>query len=369
MRDRRLSLRLVRQSSCPHPGRDLQQSIEIGRLDGTGRRPLTRKVARYEIRFDDDAVFSPDGTKIAFVRQSKGDPSSVMIVNRDGTGMRRVLTFAQAKRIAPQAVGLGEPTFAPDGSALAIAAHRDCVRTEALVMVSLEGTAPVALWRPPRGAPVSVLPQAVLPDGGVLVSANENPGDCIFFSYEGRERLLLLRSGDPPRELGPASSAIGDVLVTPDGRSVVWAAGCLERCQIWTANLESGAARQLTRFRTRSSPLDGFDSIKLATLGDDSVLYGRGRSLYRAQLSGAGTPTRIAAFKCSRRSGCRYSEIDWLESSPDGTWVVADVTDHGCELCEAGADGPIAERFAVRLAGGRPTKLPVLTLLDLRFDR
>jgi hypothetical protein len=347
----------------------IQQSIEIGRLDGTARKPLTRRVARHEIRDDGAAVFSPDGTTIAFERESKRDPSSLMIVNRDGTGMRRVLTLAQAKRIAPQALGLGDATFTPDGASLVIALHRDCVTTEALMMVTLDGTAPTLLWRRPRGAHVSVLPRTVLPDGQVLVSANENAGDCIYFSYEGRERLLLLRPGGAPRRLGPASSAIGDVLVTPDGRSVVWAAGCFGRCQIWTANLESGAARQLSRFRTRSFPLGGFDSISLALLGDSSVVYGRGRSLYQASLSGTGAPTRIASFKCPRSGGCRYSEIGWLESSPDGAWVFADVTDHGCEFCEAGAfDEPITERFAVRLSGGRPTKLPVLSQMDLRFD-
>jgi hypothetical protein len=346
----------------------IQQSIEIGRLDGTARKPLTRKVARYEIRNDGAAVFSPDGTKIAFERESKRDPSSVMIVNRDGTGMRRVLTLAQAKRIAPRARGLGDATFTPDGASVVIALHRDCVTTEALVMVALDGTAPTLLWRRPRGAHVSVLPRTVLPDGQVLVSANENTGDCIYFSYEGRERLLLLRPGDAPRRLGPASSLIGEVLVTPDGRSVVWAADCFGRCQIWAANLESGAARQLSRFRTRSFPLGGFDSITLALPGDSSVVYGRGRSLYRASLSGTPAPTRIASFVCPRKSGCHYSEIDWLESSPDGAWVFADVTDHGCELCEAGADRPIRERFAVRLSGGQPVKLPVLQVFDLRFD-
>jgi hypothetical protein len=340
--------------------------LQTKRLDGTGAQDVTRRVARYEARVDDGASFAPDGTGVAFRRRTKRDGFSVMVAGSDGTGIRRVLTLAQANRLVPGADVLGAPLFAPDGRSVVVTTDHFC-STQAVLSLGLAGERPVVVWRRPKGQLLSVWPVAVLADGRLLAVASENDGDC-YYGHTGPDRLVLLRAGSPPRTLGPPSSAVGNVLVAPDGRTVLWAAGCLDRCQIWSADLETGAARQLTRFRTRTFPLGGYDSIAMAVLGEDVLVYGRGRSVYGRRLSRAATPERLVRFPCPRKAGCSLSAIESILTSPDGRWMIVDVTDHGCELCEAGSPEPVYERFAVESGGRRKTSLPVLSFSDLRFD-
>lgn len=341
--------------------------IQTRRLDGTGARDVTRRVARGEARFDEDASFSPDGTTVAFVRRSTRDRLVVMVARRNGKGIRRVLTPAQANRLAPRADWLRAPLFAPGGRSLVIEARHLSCSTEAILSVSLDGGRPATLWRRPKGELVTVSPVAVLPDGTVVAVASKNDGDC-YYGHTGPDRVVLLHAGAAPRPLGPPSSAVGDVVVAADGRTVLWAAECLEACQIWEANVETGAARRLTGFRTRTLPLDGYDSIAMALLGEDVLVYGRGRSVYARSVSRPATPERVVQFPCPREKGCHLSEIGSIVTSPEGTWMIVDVADYGSDMWQEGSPEPIFERFAVELAGKRVARLPVLEFSDLRFD-
>lgn len=289
-----------------------------------------------------------------------------MAARRDGTGIRRVLTLAQANRLVPGADRLGGPLFAPDGRRVVVATGRLSCSTQAVLSVPLDGERATVVWRRPKGELLSVWPAEVLDDGAVLAVASENDGDC-YFGHTGPDRLVLLRAGSPPRTLGPPSSAVGDVVLAADGRTVVWAADCMDVCQLWSADLETGAARRLTRFRTRTTPLPGFDSIAIAPLGEDRLVYGRGRSVYARPLSGATGAERLLQFRCPREKGCRLSQVEKLVTGPDGAWFVADVTDFGCVDCYAGSPDPVYERFAVKTATGYPTRLPALPFSDVRL--
>ena len=86
---------------------ELSDHIYTVRTDGTELTPLTKAGARGE----GDAVWSPDGSELAFVR---GDTGSVLegtnfkvwLMNADGSGQRRLFTDKTA--------GLG-PAWSPDG--------------------------------------------------------------------------------------------------------------------------------------------------------------------------------------------------------------------------------------------------------------
>lgn len=361
-----------RSAEAPLPAATLVSSaggylrlwIETKRLDGTERLLLTREVARYERREDRDATFSPDGRSVAFSRESERDPSSTWIVSIDGTGLRRVLTLAQARRIASHASRLGPPLFTPDGRSVVLSAHDGC-RTEAVLRVPLDQGLPGVLWRPPRNAQLGVYPTAFLPDGTVVAIASENDGDC-YYGHTGPDRLLLLSAGSAPRTLGPPSDAVNTAVVTAAGDRVVWAASCASRCQLWSADAETGAARQLTRFRTRTSPLSGYDSVEFVVAGE-KVIFGRGRSVYQQKLS-AGSASRIANYPCPRKRGCGLSGISSIVVNPEATWLIVDVTDEGCELCTKGSPRQITERFATPTSGGPSSKLRLVPFSDMRFD-
>ena len=154
----------------------------------------------------------------------------------------------------------------------------------------------------------------------------------------------------------------------PDGETVVWAADCASLCQVWSAKVGTGAARPVTRFRSRTAPLGGYDQIPLVAVGEDAVAYGRGRSVYLRPLAGGADARRVARFACPRKQGCSLSEIDYLAASPDGLWMIVAVTGHGCEVCQGSTPGPISERFAIRTDRTGATRLPLVAFWDLRFD-
>jgi hypothetical protein len=342
-----------------------QSSIVMTRLDGSASTPLTRKVARYEVRADTRATFAPDGSTVVFIRESKRDPASVMRVARDGAGIRRLLTLAQARRLAPQTRSLGSTLFSRDGSELIIAAYNGC-STEALLSVATDGgRPPQVLWRLPRNARLGLYPSGFLDDGTLVATSSAHDGDC-YYGHTGPDRLLLLNPGVTPRPLGPPSDAIGGVRLMPDGQTVVWAAGCLETCQLWSANPLTGRTRKLTSFRTRTSPLSGYDIISFAPLTETTIVYGRGQSVIAHQLaSSTGRP--LKTFGCPR-DRCGLTEVSSIVPSPDGTWLIVGVYDHGCEYCEADSPKPTSQRFALRIDDRSVTRLPVVAFDDIHFD-
>ena len=67
-------------------------SIGVSNLDGSNRRDVTPRLRRGERRADTNPTWSPDGTRIAFLR-SYGRVSGLYVVNGDGTGVRRLLSI------------------------------------------------------------------------------------------------------------------------------------------------------------------------------------------------------------------------------------------------------------------------------------
>ena len=78
-------------------------------VDGGPESRLTRRP-----RYDTDPVFSPDGTRIAFVSNSDGN-SEIYLMNADGTGVLR-LTRDLANDI--------NPYWSPDGKKLIFTSDR-----------------------------------------------------------------------------------------------------------------------------------------------------------------------------------------------------------------------------------------------------
>ena len=84
--------------------------IFVANADGSGAHNVTNAPG-YD---DDSAVWSPDGTKIAFVR-FYGGAGEIFVMNADGSGQTD-LTNDPAND--------GDPTWSPDGSKIAFTTNR-----------------------------------------------------------------------------------------------------------------------------------------------------------------------------------------------------------------------------------------------------
>jgi dipeptidyl aminopeptidase/acylaminoacyl peptidase len=104
-------------------------------VDGTGQHQLLTPPSGSE---DEGAAFSPDGTKIAFMREPTDDSTGqLMLANADGSGTPVALTTAAA------GIKDGEPNFSPDGTKIAFGrspSDIDAVGSSDIYVINTDGT-------------------------------------------------------------------------------------------------------------------------------------------------------------------------------------------------------------------------------------
>ena len=100
-----------------------------------------------------DPVWSPDGTRIAFISDTNTTlPSNIYIVNADGTHLVRL----------PDTFNDLEPAWSPDGTKIAFAANRDGV-VGSIYTITVDGTN--VIQRVTNAPPASDQAPAWSPDG------------------------------------------------------------------------------------------------------------------------------------------------------------------------------------------------------------
>ena len=100
---------IVFDRSLPH-----EDALWLMRSNGSGLRQLThnRPAGKGECRCEGSPVFSPDGTRIAFVRTINDLKTAVFVVNVEGSGL---------KKITPWHLGVSAKLdWSPDGSKILI---------------------------------------------------------------------------------------------------------------------------------------------------------------------------------------------------------------------------------------------------------
>jgi dipeptidyl aminopeptidase/acylaminoacyl peptidase len=115
--------------------------------DGTGITNLTRT----EYWFDEDsASWSPDGSKLAFVRSQSGCCPEIWTMNADGTGLSRIGDSA------PDKSGDRSPAWSPDGSKIAFTSERGSYYATTIVVrdATGENQIDVASGRNPDWQPI-----------------------------------------------------------------------------------------------------------------------------------------------------------------------------------------------------------------------
>ena len=124
--------------------------IFVANADGSGAHNVTNAPG-YD---DDSAVWSPNGTKIAFVRFF-GGAGEIFVMNADGSGQMN-LTNNPAND--------GDPTWSPDGTKIAFTTNRGPTGDNEIFVMNADGSGPVDLtnspanesdpdWQPVPGTP------------------------------------------------------------------------------------------------------------------------------------------------------------------------------------------------------------------------
>jgi len=135
---------------------DVDGSLYEANPDGSDPHPFAAKT----LGFAYSPVFSPDGTKVAYLTQpAERAPKSIFVANADGTGAHNV-TGDTAIITSP----LGAPVWSPDGARIAFASTSDD-GTNRIYTVGADGSGLTAITGPDasREAP------AFSPDGSRLL--------------------------------------------------------------------------------------------------------------------------------------------------------------------------------------------------------
>lgn len=258
---------------------------DIYRLDlrTHATRPLVATAA-----LEHSPSFSPDGTRLAFVRESGGN-ADIYVANADGS---------RARRLTRTAGGDYNPAWSPDGTQIAFASNRGGLFK--IYVMRADGSH-VRLVAPRRSGGGGSYTPAWSPDGRWLAFSSsaetpENPEISIVHPDGSGLRRLTHTKGDVDT-LGDDSWPTW----SPDGKRIVFSSNRTGEGEVWIMNADGSGQKRLAGLPHRDDwgPTWSPDGTRIAFYSLDAV----GRTqLYTVRPSGAGL-TRL---------GVRGQDPAWL---------------------------------------------------------
>jgi dipeptidyl aminopeptidase/acylaminoacyl peptidase len=202
------------------------EELYVIRPDGTGQRQIT------DDQVDDSQPdWSPDGSRLAFVRSPRRQPADeIYVVNADGTGERRITTTRSRVTHFPVEVrnarsGTLVSRFVPRGSAIDVAISQ---RYGATITRGSRGRTSVEVFRTASGARLG---SVSVPRGANSISITSRT--VVFAS--GHKIWALDAVRRKPSVIAIASERPIDLSI--EGRRVAWAESTRERSRIRAVRL------------------------------------------------------------------------------------------------------------------------------------
>jgi Tol biopolymer transport system component len=349
-----------------------------------------------------DAVWSPDGQRIAFISRRPGEGDTLATIAADGADFRIVLRH---DAIYPF---FRSPAWSPDGTKLAVVRSMGGISGE-LWLIPMNGGSPRRLSN--DGPAVFSLQPVFTADGrGIIHQSNragapnlwvltvdtgrlgrlttgpgpdESPsvardGSVAFANPRFRSKLFVYDLGTgQTRELAAHSSFIWAPAFSPDGREVAFSRAEMDGSwHIWIAPVQGDTVRRLTsgaipeiysRFspdgaaviyhtwspghgRIWMEPRWGGPAVALTPVRDDDDSYGDispdGRWLAFARTEKENTRIYVMPIKGGEAKRLTESASTLPRWSPDGRWIAFSPS-RGMSggVCVMGADGSGVRRL------------------------
>ncbi len=214
--------------------------IYILPIEGGTPRRITEGLS-----WDVQPRFSPDGSRIAFT-SDRGGGDNIWVMNADGSDKRQVTE--EDFRL------LNQPSWSPDGRFIAAKKHYTTERSA--------GTGEVWLYHVSGGGGVQVVERAnerlqkelgeptFAPDGSAIYyTRNTTPGNIFEYAQDSQSGIFAIERHDlATGEVTTAVSGYGGAVrptPSPDGKQLAFVRRDKDQTQLWVKDLASGRERMI----------------------------------------------------------------------------------------------------------------------------
>jgi Tol biopolymer transport system component len=253
------------------PGR-----IQIINADGTGQTQLTAGLTI----LDDDPVYSPDGSKIAFSRFS-GTKTEICVMNADGTNVVTVIPSAPSTHSR-------HPSWSPDGTKLVFSSNLSGSNKTEIWMANADGS---GLIRLTTSVQLGVFSQGPIfssdggpawsPDGTKIAFASNRDGAGVGFT----DTELYVMDTDGGNQLRLTSDTLDDQMPawSPDSQRIAFIKS--NGAGIHIINRDGTNLVSVSGLAFSAWPAWSPDGSRLAFIQNDSVSPFRG-IVFTAKIDG-----------------------------------------------------------------------------------
>jgi imidazolonepropionase-like amidohydrolase/Tol biopolymer transport system component len=263
--------------------------------------------------------FSPDGSRIAFT-SDRGGADNIWLMNSDGSDKRQ-LTKEKFRL-------MNQPTWSPDGEYIAAKKHFTTQRsagTGEIWMYHVSGGGGVPIVKRANEALQKELGEPMFaPDGSAIYyTRNTTPGNTFIYAQDSQSGIFAIERHD--LETGEVTTAVdgfgGAVrsAPSPDGKSIAFVRRDKDQSQLWVKDIASGRERmiygELDLDMQEVWAVYGVYPNMDWTPDSNSIVFWAGGKIRRVNADGSGA--EVIPFAIDDTRGVASAPHPVIEVSPD----------------------------------------------------